>query len=193
VTDAEVSDLYDVLLVGNRIAHRRLPRGRAFFPLVVCELFDLRAVVTHDEDLPIRLRRIRISHLVLEAHAGTRERDELANAMNSPSDDHDICASFPFPFVSRFSEVPLGILENLDCSVLKFQMSPSDRLLLLSDGIAEATNGRAELFGFDQVLEFVRANPSAQKIVEAAQSFGQEDDISVISVTMVPVAKPALA
>jgi len=87
--------------------------------------------------------------------------------------------------------LPLGILENLDCSVLRFQMSPSDRLLLLSDGIAEATNEQGKLFGFDRVLELVRTDPSAQKIAEAAQAFGQEDDISVISVTKVPVARPA--
>jgi serine phosphatase RsbU (regulator of sigma subunit) len=87
--------------------------------------------------------------------------------------------------------LPLGILENLDCSVLKFHMSPGDRILLLSDGIAEATNGRGKLFGFDQVLELVRADPSAQQIAEAAQSFGHEDDISVISVTR--VAEPVLA
>ena len=107
-TDAEVSDLYDVLPAGNRLAHRRLPRGRAFFPLVVCALFDLRAVVTHDKDLPIRLRRIRISHLVLEAHAGTRERDELA--VGRPRHN---AASFPFPFVSRFSEVPSGLIVKM--------------------------------------------------------------------------------
>lgn len=87
--------------------------------------------------------------------------------------------------------LPLGILENLDCSVLTFQVSPSDRLLLLSDGIAEATNEQGGLFGFVRVLELVRTDPSAQKIAEAAQSFGQEDDISVISITRVPLAHPA--
>jgi hypothetical protein len=36
--------------------------------------------------------------------------------------------------------LPLGILDRLDCSLLQFRMSPSDRLLALSDGVAEATN-----------------------------------------------------
>lgn len=89
--------------------------------------------------------------------------------------------------------LPLGIVVNLDCSMLQFQMSPTDRLLLLSDGVAEAIDEQGHLFGFDRVLELVRSEPSAQKIAEAAIAFGQEDDISVISVTRVPAPEPALA
>lgn len=86
--------------------------------------------------------------------------------------------------------LPLGLLEKFDCTVLKFRMSPSDRLLVLSDGVAEATNDEGTLFGFDRVLELVRTQPSAEQIAETAQAFGQEDDISVISVTRMSVAEP---
>jgi Stage II sporulation protein E (SpoIIE) len=48
---------------------------------------------------------------------------------------------------------------ELDCSVLEFRMAESDRLLLLSDGVAEATNVKGELFGFERVLELVRTRP----------------------------------
>lgn len=89
--------------------------------------------------------------------------------------------------------LPLGVLAELDCSVLEFRMEETDRLVLLSDGVAEATNVKGELFGFERVLELVRTRPSATQIAEAAQAFGQEDDISVISVTRVPVAAPAIA
>jgi hypothetical protein len=89
--------------------------------------------------------------------------------------------------------LPLGLIEKLECSVLRFQMAASDRLLLVSDGVPEATNAEGKLFGFDRVLELVRTQPSAAKVAEAAQAFGQEDDISVISVTRVPVAEPAMA
>jgi len=88
--------------------------------------------------------------------------------------------------------LPLGLIETFDCSVLQFHMSPSDRLLLVSDGVPEATDEQGMLFGFDRVLNLVGTEPSAAKIAEAAQAFGQEDDISVISVTRVPVAEPAL-
>jgi hypothetical protein len=42
----------------------RRPRGSAVFPLVVSELLDLGAVVLHDEDLAVGLRRICIEHFV---------------------------------------------------------------------------------------------------------------------------------
>jgi serine phosphatase RsbU (regulator of sigma subunit) len=87
--------------------------------------------------------------------------------------------------------LPLGLVERLDFSVHRFRMAESDRLLLVSDGVAEATDERGRLFGFDRVLELARTGRSATQIAETAQAFGQEDDIGVISVTRVPVAEPA--
>jgi serine phosphatase RsbU (regulator of sigma subunit) len=89
--------------------------------------------------------------------------------------------------------LPLGLIEGAEPSVLEFRLSPGDRLLLVSDGVAEATNEHKELFGFDRVLELMRSRPSATKIADTAQAFGQEDDISVISVTRDPVPQPAFA
>ena len=94
--------------------------------------------------------------------------------------------------VAMEGSLPLGMIEDLECSVLQFQMVPSDRLLLVSDGVPEATNLEGKLFGFDRVLELVRTRPSAAKVAEAAQKFGQEDDISVISVTRMPMPQPEL-
>ena len=90
--------------------------------------------------------------------------------------------------IAMEGSLPLGLIEGLECPVLEFQMAPSDRLLLVSDGVPEATDTEGRLFGFDRVLELVRTRPSAAEVAAAAQSFGQEDDISVISVTRVPVA-----
>jgi serine phosphatase RsbU (regulator of sigma subunit) len=66
-------------------------------------------------------------------------------------------------------------------------MKPGDRLTLMSDGIAEATDANGRLFGFERVQELLRTARSAAGIAEAAQAFGQDDDISVISITRVPV------
>lgn len=85
--------------------------------------------------------------------------------------------------------LPLGMIGNLECSVLDFRLAPIDRLLLVSDGVPEATNQQGKLLGFDRVLELVRTQPSAAMIANTAQAFGQEDDISVISVTRVPLAE----
>ena len=89
--------------------------------------------------------------------------------------------------------LPLGMIEQFECSVHHFRMTESDRLLLLSDGVAEATNKDGKLFGFERVLELVRTESTATKIAETAQAFGQEDDITVIAVTKVAIVEPALA
>lgn len=83
--------------------------------------------------------------------------------------------------------LPLGILETPEFSLLRFELRPDDRLMLLSDGVAEATNAEGHLFGFDRVQELLRTTNSAVEIAHAAQAFGQQDDISVISVTRTAV------
>lgn len=89
--------------------------------------------------------------------------------------------------------LPLGLVADADFTSVAFQMSANDRLLLLSDGVAEATDGKGMLFGFDRVQELILSRPTAVSIANAAQAFGQNDDISVISVTRTTVAEPALA
>jgi serine phosphatase RsbU (regulator of sigma subunit) len=75
------------------------------------------------------------------------------------------------------------MIEAADFSVLQFRFTEADHLLLMSDGIAEATDMNGNLFGFERVLDLLRNSASAAAIATAAQNFGQEDDISVISIT----------
>jgi phosphoserine phosphatase RsbU/P len=89
--------------------------------------------------------------------------------------------------------LPLGMVEHLECSVKQFSMAESDRLLFLSDGVAEAKDKGGTLLGFERVLELARTSSSAVALAKAAQTFGQEDDITVIAVTRVAVKEPALA
>jgi serine phosphatase RsbU (regulator of sigma subunit) len=88
--------------------------------------------------------------------------------------------------------LPLGMIEGAESSVMHFQLKPGDKLVLMSDGIAEATDADGQLFGFERVHELLRVATSVAEIANAAQSFGQEDDISVISVTRSAVLEPAL-
>ncbi|MGB6191740.1 MAG: PP2C family protein-serine/threonine phosphatase [Terracidiphilus sp.] len=89
--------------------------------------------------------------------------------------------------------LPLGMIEGAESSVMRFHLELGDRLMLISDGIAEATDADGHLFGFERVHELLRSVESAAEVANAAQTFGQEDDISVISVTRIPVNEPALA
>jgi serine phosphatase RsbU (regulator of sigma subunit) len=88
--------------------------------------------------------------------------------------------------------LPLGLIEDAEPSVMHFQLKPGDKLMLLSDGVAEARDENGELFGFERVQELLRTAGSAADVARAAEDFGQDDDISVVSVTRERVHEPAL-
>ena len=50
--------------------------------------------------------------------------------------------------LSLEGSLPLGMLERPEFSLLRFELQPADRLMLLSDGIAEATDADGESFRF---------------------------------------------
>jgi stage II sporulation SpoE-like protein len=94
--------------------------------------------------------------------------------------------------VAMEGALPLGMIEGADFSVLRFKVREGDTLLLMSDGVLEATDANGNLFGFERILALVRTKSTAAGIADAAQSFGQDDDISVISVTRAPIPVPAV-
>ena len=87
--------------------------------------------------------------------------------------------------------LPLGMIEDAEFSVTRFLLKDNDRLVLASDGIAEAMDERGHLFGFARVQELLESRMTAAEVAAAAQSFGQQDDISVIAVTRTPALVPA--
>jgi hypothetical protein len=88
--------------------------------------------------------------------------------------------------------LPLGMIEGAEFSLMRFQLKAGDKLVLMSDGIVEATDADGRLFGFERVQELLRRATSAAQVASAAQTFGQEDDISVISVTRTGVREQEL-
>jgi Stage II sporulation protein E (SpoIIE) len=95
--------------------------------------------------------------------------------------------------VAMEGALPLGMMPDAEFSVMRFKLAEGDRLMLMSDGIVEATDADGHLFGFERVQDLLRTARSAAEVANAAQRFGQEDDISVISVTRTAVLEPALA
>jgi serine phosphatase RsbU (regulator of sigma subunit) len=75
------------------------------------------------------------------------------------------------------------MVDGADFSVMHFHLNPSDHLVLISDGILEATDANGELFGFDRVAELLRNSTPVKALADAAQRFGQNDDISLVAVT----------
>ncbi len=87
--------------------------------------------------------------------------------------------------------LPLGMIEAAEPSVMHLQLQPGDSLILMSDGIVEATDAEGHLFGFERIDDLLRLEITAADLATAAQDFGQEDDISVISVIRTAVLQPA--
>lgn len=85
--------------------------------------------------------------------------------------------------------LPLGALPEVTYDEVSLYLHPGDRILLLSDGVVEARHTTGELFGFDRVHNL--SNQSAFYIADAAKEFGQEDDITVLTVRRVAMAAAA--
>ena len=81
--------------------------------------------------------------------------------------------------------LPLGVISGAEYETSRFSLAPGSRLTFYSDGVVEAQNARGEMFGFDRAME-MSTHPAAA-IVEAVRQFGQQDDITVVT-----VARPAV-
>ncbi len=77
--------------------------------------------------------------------------------------------------------LPLGIDATVEYEESQFLLHAGSRLTFLSDGVVEARNAHGELFGFDRTAAI--SSQSAEAIAQAAQVFGQEDDITVLTLT----------
>ncbi len=84
--------------------------------------------------------------------------------------------------------LPLGVVDEVAYDEVRLYLHPGDRMLLMSDGVVEARQS-GELFGFDRVHNL--SNQSAFYIADAAKEFGQEDDITVLTVRRLAQAMAA--
>jgi serine phosphatase RsbU (regulator of sigma subunit) len=84
--------------------------------------------------------------------------------------------------LSMEGALPLGIITEADFSVATVHLNPGDSIILMSDGIVEAQDAAGNLFGFERIAGMLEHHATAAEIAEAAQKFGQEDDILVLQV-----------
>jgi serine phosphatase RsbU (regulator of sigma subunit) len=76
--------------------------------------------------------------------------------------------------------LPLGIASDVEYSETVLQLAPGDQLTLLTDGVLEArVPATGELYGFERTAAV--STKSAAAIASAAQAFGQDDDITVLT------------
>ena len=80
--------------------------------------------------------------------------------------------------------LPLGIAADAEYTETSLSLAPGDTFTFFSDGVVEARSPTGELFGFERTGSISRQ--SAQEIADAAQAFGQEDDITVLTLQFAP-------
>jgi Stage II sporulation protein E (SpoIIE) len=84
--------------------------------------------------------------------------------------------------------LPLGVSAQSHYPETTIQLSEKTQLTLLTDGVVEARSKTGELFSFDRTASI--ATESAKSIASTAQHFGQDDDITVVTLTRQPLPIP---
>lgn len=78
------------------------------------------------------------------------------------------------------ADLPLGIDATCAYEQAEYEFAPGDRLILISDGVVEARDSTGELYGFARTENL--SSESAGVIADTVREFGQEDDITVVSI-----------
>ena len=87
--------------------------------------------------------------------------------------------------MSVAGSLPLGLIPGAEFEAVRFQLQQDDEITLYTDGVLEAQNAQAEIYGFERTAELMRSKPTVRAIAEAAKNFGQSDDISVVKLVRV--------
>ena len=99
----------------------------------------------------------------------------LANAGHLP----------PFLNANEFTlsqSLPLGIVDEAEFEDQELILRKGDCLTLYTDGVPEARCKKGELYGFERTRALLSNSFSAESVAQAAREFGQEDDITVLTI-----------
>ena len=97
-------------------------------------------------------------------------------------------AGHPAPFLNH-SEIelpgalPLGVLADTRYEEKSIVLHEGDHFALYTDGLLEARNLHGEIFSFERLNALFARKPSAAEATEEAVHFGQDDDITVLTLT----------
>ena len=87
--------------------------------------------------------------------------------------------------------LPLGIADGAAYAETSYQLGETDRLTFLSDGVVEARDKTGTLFGFARAAAL--SIQPAEDIAETARRWGQQDDITVLTVARAPRLEAVIA
>jgi serine phosphatase RsbU (regulator of sigma subunit) len=111
----------------------------------------------------------------------------------SPSGDCAVATAGHLPPFLNLGEMtmepslPLGIVADADYVNQYVALNDNDHVTLYTDGVLEACNSAGELYGFERLNTLLTGRPDAILIAETAQAFGQDDDITVLTITRLAV------
>jgi len=100
-------------------------------------------------------------------------------------------AGHPAPFlngqeVDLPGAIPLGLAPSAEYEETTLELALGDQLALYTDGLLEARNPAGELLSFERLERLFRTRPSAEEATQFAVDFGQDDDITVLTLTRQP-------
>jgi hypothetical protein len=88
--------------------------------------------------------------------------------------------------------LPLGILADAEFANQDFILQKGDHLTLYTDGVPEARCKKGELYGFERTRALLANSFSAESVAQAARDFGQDDDITVLTIESTPSNESSL-
>jgi hypothetical protein len=99
-------------------------------------------------------------------------------------------AGHPSPFlndreVDLPGALPLGLALTCPYEECSIQLCEFDRLALYTDGLLEARNSAGELYGFERLKILFATMPTAEEATQTAQAFGQDDDVTVLTLARI--------
>jgi hypothetical protein len=79
--------------------------------------------------------------------------------------------------------LPLGLSPSVTYEETTFSLQVGDHCSLYTDGLLEARNHTGELYSFARLQTLFATRPNAEQATQAAVAFGQDDDITVLTLT----------
>lgn len=96
----------------------------------------------------------------------------------------------------KSAHLPLGILPNdaFDSTTRSFSYSQGTQLVMMTDGLPEASNDQQQMYGMDRLLELLKVTDPAHRMTQLRQDIANHlgrlrahDDISLILVNTLPL------
>jgi hypothetical protein len=131
-----------------------------------------------------------------------RMQDGFATAIAMRLNPDGTCvmatAGHPSPFLNRQElnlpgALPLGLAPSTSYEEVEMMLGVGDHFALYTDGLLEARSQTGELYGFERLESLFASSPNATQATEAAVNFGQDDDITVLTLTRLATGQESTA